>query len=489
MNDYRHLSKLGAYMLLGFLLMACVPLSVREAQTVVAQADSLWHNGQMYGIDAGDSVTLAEAYHRLDRAQTIFPDEFAHSCYHYGRLLRKKDNPAEAMQAFLAATHSRTRDYHILGRVYSNMGSISHLAGEFQLSYEMYEKSAETFLKDGDTLSYYYLLNNMAFELAEQGKKDSTLYLIREIEDKCTDGEVLNKAIETKAEAFFQFGQFDSALYYANVLCAENYFNIIGILIKAQSYSFLHEYDSATYYANIVISCSSSLFDIHNALYILTNDDYTKDNTSIRETAAKRSDVQKLIEIQHGKLSQATQLLEQDLNWKPDWQWLYASCATIFIIGILALVYFRRRRRQHQLLSQQVEDLENKSQELMQEHTTYKKNLVAQLEQNCRVISESKDFPDNLNWKEFEVMCKTVDANFNMLASKLSHIGTLNETEIRLCILVFFDLDRNQISDVLPYAKNGVGKLKYRAAQKLGVEGKNLRKNLIHIAINERIDH
>ena len=52
-----------------------------------------------------------------------------------------------------------------------------------------------------------------------------------------------------------------------------------------------------------------------------------------------------------------------------------------------------------------------------------------------------------------------------------------------------FDLDRNQISDVLPYAKNGVGKLKYRVAQKLGVEGKNLRKNLIHIAINERIDH
>ncbi|MBR2265832.1 MAG: hypothetical protein IJ882_04045 [Paludibacteraceae bacterium] len=109
MNDYRHLSKLGAYMLLGFLLMACVPPSVREAQNVVTEADSLWHNGQMYGIDAGDSVTLAEAYHRLDRAQTIFPDEFAHSCYHYGRLLRKKDNPAEAMQAFLAATHSRTR--------------------------------------------------------------------------------------------------------------------------------------------------------------------------------------------------------------------------------------------------------------------------------------------------------------------------------------------------------------------------------------------
>ena len=82
------------------------------------------------------------------------------------------------MQAFIAATHSGTKDYHILGRVYNNMGDICHLASEFQLSYAMFEQSANMYLKNGDSLLYYYCLNDMAFELAEQGKEDNVLSLL-----------------------------------------------------------------------------------------------------------------------------------------------------------------------------------------------------------------------------------------------------------------------------------------------------------------------
>ena len=478
----------GLFLSLVVVLTACTPRSLREAQTVVTEADSVWRGGQMYGIDYGDSVTLAEAYQRLDRAQTIFPDEFAHSCYHYGRLLRKKDNPVEAMQTFLNATHTRTRDYHILGRVYSNMGSICHLAGEYNLSYEMCEQSADMFLKNGDTINYYYALNDMAFELAEQGDIQYTNLLLDSIQ-KFNDQGIISKSLETRALLYLRCEQYEKAIQTIDSMLSNGIYDLFYILMKAQAFEHLNKMDSAISYAHLIIQSTSNNRFLIPAYYILLHDNNTLTHDSILSLTYKRADAQKEWAVQNGYYANAVLLLQQDLNKKYDWSWIYTSCATIFILGILALVYLRRRRRQHQLLSQQVEDLENKNQELMQEHTTYKNNLVAQLEQNCRVISESKDFPDNLNWKEFEVMCKTVDANFNMLASKLSHIGTLNETEIRLCILVFFDLDRNQISDVLPYAKNGVGKLKYRVAQKLGVEGKNLRKNLIHIAINERIDH
>ena len=152
-------------------LGSCSSRAIHEAEAVVAQADSLWQAGLMYGIDAGDSLTLAQAYETLQEhsvfssqfsevfpfvQRTSFLRTYAHSCYHYGRLLRAKDNPAEAMQAFINATHSRTRDYHILGRVYSNMGSICHLAGEFQLSYDMYEKSADMFIRNCDSTAYFY---------------------------------------------------------------------------------------------------------------------------------------------------------------------------------------------------------------------------------------------------------------------------------------------------------------------------------------------
>ena len=46
---------------MGLGLMACAPQAVREAQSVVAQADCLWHAGKQYGIDEGDSATLAQA--------------------------------------------------------------------------------------------------------------------------------------------------------------------------------------------------------------------------------------------------------------------------------------------------------------------------------------------------------------------------------------------------------------------------------------------
>ena len=152
-------------------LGSCSSRAIHEAEAVVAQADSLWQAGLMYGIDAGDSLTLAQAYETLKEHSafsrqlsevcpfvpcTSLLRTYAHSCYHYGKLLRAKEHPAEAMQAFINATHSRTRDYHILGRVYSNMGSISHLAGEFQLSYDMYEKSADMFIRNCDSTAYFY---------------------------------------------------------------------------------------------------------------------------------------------------------------------------------------------------------------------------------------------------------------------------------------------------------------------------------------------
>ena len=141
---------------------ACTPRSIREAQSVVAQADSLWHAGKQYGMDEGDSATLAQAYKTLEAIPLPFREglgvgsPYAHACYHYGKLLRAKENPVEAMQAFISATHSGTKDYHILGRVYSNIGSICHLAGEFQLSYDMYEKSADMFIRNCDSTAYFY---------------------------------------------------------------------------------------------------------------------------------------------------------------------------------------------------------------------------------------------------------------------------------------------------------------------------------------------
>ena len=471
---------------------ACTPRSIREAQSIVAQADSLWHEGKIYGVDEDDSATLAQAYEAFRHFPLSCGEGRGEVAYHYGKLLRAKENPVEAMQAFISATHSGTKDYHILGRVYSNMGDICHLASEFQLSYDMFERSAEMFLRNGDTLLYYYGLNNMAFELAEQGKKEEAMSITNKIYENCRDEEVLVKVLETQSIAYKKSQQYDSAIYYAHLLLNYNYNEPIGYLICAQAYSYKEKKDSAVFYAQKVLEKTNQLDEINNALYVLTNADETKVLEDVRQIAAYRSDVQKLLEIRQGKLSQAVQLLEQDLARKPDYQWLYVIMVTLVIVGTCIYIYVYRKRRQHQLLSQQVEDLRHETEsiqerheQIVQAHSDYKKIRMSEIENNCATITAAETFPKNIHWSNFEDMCKIMDDNFYMLASRLHQRHVLNETEIRLCILVLLNLSRTEISNILPYALSGVGKLKDQTAKKLGTTGKNLWEYLLKMTIEE----
>lgn len=488
MSSYRHILFIIAICLL---CCSCVPRGIRKAQCVVAQADSLWKEGKQYGVDEGDSATLAQAYERLKpRAQftihnsypqrgtiiTQFTNSYAHACYHYGKLLRAKDDPVTAMQVFIDATHSRTRDYHILGRIYSNMGSLCHLASEFSLAYDMYEQSSKMFIQNGDTLAYCYALNDMAFELAEQGKKEEALVLLSRLEDTCMDNVVLTKSWETKARLYLNCAQYDSTLYYAKQLLKEYPCYSSAILLVAQAYSFSGNRDSASLYAKKVLFLSDKLYETTNAWYILTQDDETKDIDGVRMASAQRADSQKLIENYKYKLSQTVQLLEQDLKRKPNLQWLYAMLVTVVIIGICIWIYVFRKRKKKELLAQKIEHLEVAYSDMQADKTI-------QIEQTCALLRTSTSLQNDLFWKDFEKMCVFVNEHFNLLANKLKQTGKLNDTEIRLCILVLIGLSRSKIANTLPYALNSVGKLKDHTAKSLGTTGKNLHDFLLQMAI------
>ena len=482
---------------MGGCLMACAPQSVREAEDVVAQADSLWHAGKQYGIDEGDSATLAQAYKTLEAIPLPFREglglgsPYAHACYHYGKLLRAKENPSEAMQAFIAATHSGTKDYHILGRIYSNMGSICHLAGEFQLSYDMYEKSADMFIRNGDTLAFYYAYNDMAFELASAGIKDSCLSLIYTIEKgNMNDSYLKTYCSLSRAEVYLRNSQYDSTIYYARESQKYQPNLPASILQLAQAYSFLGLKDSAVYYAQHVLSLSNELFDKNNAMYILTHNDDSKDREDVRKISADRSDVQKLIEIQQGKLSQAVQLLEQDLHRKPDYRWLYTIIGVILFAGSCAILYYLwHKRKVHSRLIHDIDiKQEQKTQlessivamhseisQLSEQQQKTHQQLLSNIETTCSTLRNSKDILSELNWKDYPQMCKIVNHHFNKLATTLQKMN-LSEQEVRLCILVVIGgfLDK-QMADILYYSHKSIRSTKRHIALKLGTTSANMR--------------
>lgn len=465
-------------------LASCSTHALREAQQVVAQADSLRSQGKLYE----DSARLAQAYSTLNQWHYFYADDFVHACYHYGRLLRAKDNPVEAMQAFISATHSRSRDYHILGRVYSNMGDICHYASEYDLSYAMFESSANTFLLGGDSLLYYYGLNNMAYELAEQRKKEDAFSLLSFIEDNCTSIDVLLKALETKAEACLYAQQYDSALIYTSLLLSNDYIEPAWLLIRAQAHSFLGNNDSAVFYANCVLSVSKEIYEQNNALYILTQNDEARDVETVRETSAERADIQKLIEIKRSQYAQAAQILEMDINRVQDRYWLYLfSAFVLFVATIIILSGMWKKRKQHRQMmidlqekKRQQMELSNQIDNLSLMKTAHHNEIFTDIENFCNSIQSNQDIKIQLCWNNYEKMCEEVNRHMYSLVSQLQPYN-LSEKEIRLCILVLLKASTDQMVNMIPYSKTGLGKFKYTTSKKIGTTTANMRSFILNL--------
>ena len=85
------------------------------------------------------------------------------SLYERGKALRAEEKEEEAMYCFLAATHCKTGDEALLGRIYSNIANMCREADQHELAYRVYTEAMHHFALSGDTLAYGYALNNMAF--------------------------------------------------------------------------------------------------------------------------------------------------------------------------------------------------------------------------------------------------------------------------------------------------------------------------------------
>ena len=455
-------------------LSACVPHAVREAHEVVAQADSLWQAGQMYGIDAGDSVTLAQAYETLKEYSafssfvhgTSSLGTFSHACYHYGRLLRAKDDPVAAMECFIAATHSHTRDYHILGRVYSNMGDICHLAGEFQLSYDMFERSANSFLQGGDTTAYYYALNDMAFELAEQGKKEETLALLRKIEGSNQSDDFSEAVLITKILLAIRAKQYKDVIDLVDKICIPSAYNPTIMIAKAQAYYYLQSYDSAAHYAQEVLDKTKSPFDKDNAYYILIHCDSVQHGNRVYTLSADRADTEKEIEERHGKLTQAVQLLEQDMARKRDLRWIFMALGCLCLICTALLLSYIRKK--HHLLQEQ--------------NTNYIDKKRKDMEITCSNLRTNKNIKKELDWDNYESMCTIINVRFGGLQEKLTSIPNITPNDVRICVLCLINLSYAEIAELLNISPKSIAKLKSITAHKLGTTMRDLRTTLFQIA-------
>ena len=148
---------------------------------------------------------------------------------------------------------------------------------------------------------------------------------------------------------------------------------------------------------------------------------------------------------------------------------------TLLLVGSVIGLYIYKKRQKHQLLSQHISVLENKTETTIVQ-------MRQQVEERCLVLMRSSSLKKDLQWNDYEALCHFTNQQFYFLADKLQQKG-LSEKEIRLCILSLINCSYDTMAEMLFYAPNGVGKFKLRVAKKLGTTAKKMREFLIDMAI------
>lgn len=264
--------------------------------------------------------------------------------YTEGRDLREQGEPAKAMETLLKVVHSGTDDEGLLGRVHSNIADMCRQAISYDLAYYEYSLSAEHFAASKDDLSYAYALNNMAWERAVMGYKDSALALIRAAESVYPLYPLTDKVIETHALACLQADEYDSALYYT-LPPANDYL----MMLRAQAYSHLQVNDSATWYARILLTQTDDPEMMDEMFYILM---HNAPEEYIDDWSMQQAEVLLTLTQRHNKLMQAVQLLKDDLSARPtNWVAILElflmgfCCIAAAFVGIVTII--GRRRQLH----------------------------------------------------------------------------------------------------------------------------------------------
>lgn len=372
------------------------------------------------------------------------------------------------------------------------MGIMCGLATEHELAYDMYEHSAEEFLLAQDTIAYFYALNDMAFELAEAKKKDEAFAILNYLEDAISDSTQLHYIQLIKAVALRNVHEFDSAIYYADKILASPELSPTGYIVKAQSFSFLNIKDSAVYYARRTIAePNASPQDQYNALYIICNNDSTLSKDSILTLNAQRADIMVYsISPEKGEMMVAVEYLQKYLHHSPDLRWLLAIFFTVISIGMPSILYVSRKRKKHQLVSQQTEILKRQqealskhNQKLEKEQSEHTQRVFAEIEVFCNSITK-ENIKQELCWRDFDKMCTIVNRRMYGLVDKLRARGITSMTEIRICVLLALDrFNAKQMANVIPCTYDSFKTTKSLIVKKLNVSRENIHSYLINLAV------
>ncbi len=373
----------------------------------------------------------------------------------------------------------------LLGKIYSDLGDICVLQGDFKNALTKHQISYNYFNEIGDIISANNKLLDIgkAYRLIKDYKSARSFFnkLLLLSHDSIIHGSVYQEL----GINFYNIKDHDSAEYFLRKSLNYPYKGTnysIRNYVLADLYFDLNKFDSATAYAlnslkysgnfvtrrecyRILVNSRYSLGDLnHMAMYMTKYQDYT-DSVRRVENQTKTSVLEDLHQSS-GAVSKTK-------------QFMLILAVLIIIITVLSLsIVFtlRNRNRKKQL------KLEKTEEKLTEKQLFLKDSLIQKLNENRlihahdfkkanlqeRELISKEIFNKTLHLDNWEVFKKLMDKTFNSLVTELETLSPdMNHKEIGWCCLFLLDIPTNEIIILLNCQQRSLYKMKQRITQKL----------------------
>ena len=459
----------------------------RKAEAVIALADSI---DQTEHVIYDDTLALCEVIHTLNNplGRTFKRSTLGKAFYYMGRNLEDDySQVARAAECYVAADWLKIDDPIYRGRVNTCMAGICGDYNIDSLSLLFYERALEHFALCNDTIYYARGLLNVATSLntlQDFRKADSVLklaaqYQLTDSYRYSVNDAFANHFYQSKsphspdsiiyylrknpitdswrasflADAFYDLGQMDSAVYYATKIVHD--FNIPAH--KVSAYYILHKY--AIQQGDILAADSIA---------------------SLRMDERRRAESGKIDSLD------GVQVFEEYLAYCEVYRWrmlLYCLAGLLALSVVVALLwYWQRAKKEVYAQAEAVLQAAMEYQQTLEEQRNQRMEaLVQHVEHFCARYSKP-----NKEWSNYEKMRSELNQPLLCLLDKLAE-RKLSEKEIRLCVycLLYRGVSTKILAEYMIYSAVGIRTFKQRTTQKLGTTAANLYDFLIDLAISD----
>jgi len=413
----------------------------------------------------------------------------ARSYYFKAKIYKQSQRFEDATLLYLKALDldQNSKDYILLGKIYSDMGDICTIQKDYNESLKKIQLAIECFNRAGDTIESSYKVIDIGriYRFLKDYKKAQSYYKLAL--SQTNDSLLQGSAYQEMGTNYYWAKKYDSAQYFLHKSLKFQYKGTnyaIRCYNLADLFFDIKQYDSASHYALLALKYPTTYFNQRDCYRILANTEYIRgDLKQIAFYMTKyqdSSDSVRKIETQT-KSSVLEDLHQTNGAFSKSKHFLLILGCIIPLIILLSLFIVYRLRKRNKGKEEQLEQAEEK---LIKKQSLLRDRLIQKIEENKaiqlpaykKVPLSQRDLMDKeiynacLHVNDWDAFKKLMNQTFNNLIETLETKYTdINRKEMMWCCLFLLNVPTPDLSLVLDSQPGSLYKLKQRLTQKMNL--------------------